>query len=110
MFGTGWLFTALSNAYMLLFFPLLPFLLYVLQTSLASEAGYGQWRELFAQPLAKLAFVGATWLYAHHFWAGLRYLLLDIHWGTAKATARATALAVFALGAATTLLVGWRIW
>jgi succinate dehydrogenase / fumarate reductase cytochrome b subunit len=51
-----------------------------------------------------------TWLYAHHFWAGLRYLALDLHWGIAKAPARASAMAVLVLGAATTLVVGWRIW
>jgi succinate dehydrogenase / fumarate reductase cytochrome b subunit len=95
---------------LLLFFPLLPALLYVLQTSLGSEQGYAQCRELLANPVARLALLGMTWLYAHHFWAGIRYLLLDMHWGVAKGPARASALAVFALGLATTLFVAWRLW
>jgi succinate dehydrogenase / fumarate reductase cytochrome b subunit len=94
----------------LLFFPLLPALLYLLQSTTASEEGYLRWSAFFAHPLAKLAMLGALWLYAHHFWAGLRYLLLDIHWGTGKERARASALAVFALGLATTVLIGWRLW
>lgn len=94
----------------LLFFPLLPALLYVLQSSLGSEQGYEQWRDFFSHPAVKVLMLGALWLYAHHFWAGLRYLLLDMHWGTSKPTARASALLVFALGAVTTILAGWRLW
>ena len=94
----------------LLFFPLLPALLYVLQSSLGSEPGYEQWRGFFSQPVVKLLAIGAIWLYAHHFWAGLRYLALDMHWGVAKAPARATANAVFVLGLLTTLAIGWRLW
>ena len=54
--------------------------------------------------------IGVVWLYAHHFFAGIRYLLLDMHWGIDKAPARTSALAVFALGAIATLLVAWRLW
>ena len=95
---------------LLLFFPLLPAALYLLQATLGSEEGYRQWSEFFRHPLVKLLALGAVWLYAHHFWAGLRYLALDLHWGIAKAPARATARAVLALGLVTVLLVAWRIW
>ena len=95
---------------LLLFFPLLPLLLYVLQSTLGSEQGYAQWRDFFARPVIKLALLGALWLYAHHFWAGIRYLLLDLHIGIDKAPARASALAVLALGVITTLVIGWRLW
>lgn len=95
---------------LLLFFPLLPAVLYAMQSSLGSEAGFAQCREFFAHPLVKLAALGAIWMYAHHFWAGLRYLLLDIHVGVAKAPARASALLVFGLEAVTVALIGWRIW
>lgn len=93
-----------------LFFPILPLLLYILQSSLSSAAGYAQWRELFGLAPVKLAAIGAIWLYAHHFWAGLRFLLLDLHWGIEKAPARASAYAVLALGALTALAIGWRLW
>jgi len=96
---------------LLLFFPLLPLLLYVLQTTLGSEQGYARWAEFFTQrPAVKLILLGFVWAYAHHFFAGIRYLLLDVHWGVAKASARASAVAVLVLGVLTTLVVGWRIW
>ena len=95
---------------LLLFFPVLPLLLYVMHSGLGSEQGFAQWRDFASRPLVKLALLGAFWLYAHHFWAGLRYLLLDVHVGIDKAPARRSAWAVFALGAATTLLVAWRLW
>ena len=94
----------------LLFFPVLPALLYLLQSTLGSEQGYAQWRDFFAHGGVKLVLLGFIWLYAHHFWAGIRYLLLDVHWGVDKAPARASAYAVLALGVITTLLIGWRIW
>ena len=95
---------------LLLFFPLLPAALYAMQSSLGSEEGFAQCRQFFAHPVVKLAVLGAAWLYAHHFWAGLRYLLLDLHWGVAKAPARASALLVFGLGLVTVALIGWRLW
>lgn len=95
---------------LLLFFPVLPLLLSLMEGVLGTEQGYAQWQALFARPGVKLVLLVMVWLYAHHFWAGVRFLLLDLHWGIAKAPSRATAYAVLALGVATTLLVGWRLW
>lgn len=94
----------------LLFFPIVPLLLFALQSALGSEAGYAQWQELLASPAARLALLGVVWLYAHHFWAGLRYLLLDLHYGVALAPARKSAATVFVLGLATTVIVGVWLW
>ena len=95
---------------LLLFFPALPLLLYVMDAILGSQQGFAHWRDFFARPMVKVLMLGAIWLYAHHFWAGIRYLLLDVHWGVSKAAARASAKAVLALGLVTTLLVGLRVW
>jgi succinate dehydrogenase / fumarate reductase cytochrome b subunit len=94
----------------LLFFPLLPLLLWMLQSSLGSEEGYARWRDLFSHPLAKLAVIAAAWFYSHHFFAGLRYLILDMHFWVGKPAARASALAVFALGALAALVVAGCVW
>ena len=94
----------------LLFFPLLPLALWMLQSSLASEQGYARWHDLFTHPVAKLAVIGAAWLYAHHFFAGIRYLVLDTHVGMGKGPARASAIAVFAAEIVAALFVAWRIW
>jgi len=61
-------------------------------------------------PAVKLVLLGFVWLYAHHFFAGIRYLLLDLHIGIALGPARSSAKLVFVLGAAVTLLIGWRLW
>lgn len=94
----------------LLFFPLLPLALWMLQSTLGDEQGYARWREVLANPVVKLIALGATWLLAHHFFAGIRYLVLDMHFFTSKPAARATALAVFALGAIATLVVAGLLW
>ncbi|MBK6983188.1 MAG: succinate dehydrogenase, cytochrome b556 subunit [Betaproteobacteria bacterium] len=94
----------------LLFFPVIPAVLYLMQVTLGSEAGWLRWQAVFSQPAVKVVLLGFVWLYAHHFFAGIRYLLLDVHLGVAKEPARATAMLVFVLGAAATLLIGWRLW
>ncbi len=94
----------------LLFFPILPALLYILQMSLGSEEGYARLAGFLGHPVVKLALLGVVWLYAHHFFAGIRYLLLDVHIGIDKAPARASAITVFVLGIVATLLIGWRLW
>ena len=94
----------------LLFFPLLPLALYMLQLSLGSEAGYARVAAVFAHPIVKLLMLGATWLYAHHFFAGIRYLLLDLHIGIDKSPSKTSAMAVFVCGLLATLLIGWRLW
>src|SRR5439155_2578800 len=93
-----------------LFFPILPALIYLLQATLGSEEGYRHWRAFFAHPAAKIVMLGVIWAYAHHFFAGLRYLLLDVHVGIAKEPARSTAIAVLVLGVITTLVAGWFLW
>ena len=94
----------------LLFFPAIPILLYVLQSSLTSEEGFQHWKQFFAMPLVKLVVIGFVWLYAHHFYAGIRYLLLDMHIGIAKEPARNSAVVVLVLGLVTAALIGWCLW
>ena len=94
----------------LLFFPILPLLLYMLQVTLGSDEGFARWHEFFASPVVKLIALGVVWIYAHHFFAGIRYLLLDLHIGVAKAPSRTSAVVVLVLGAVTALFIGWRLW
>lgn len=102
------IFHRISGAF--LFFPVLPLLLWCLQSSLASEEGFASWQELASRPIVKLALIVVAWLFAHHFFAGLRYLALDLHWGIDKAPARASAVAVFVAGVLAALAFAWRIW
>jgi succinate dehydrogenase / fumarate reductase cytochrome b subunit len=94
----------------LLFFPILPALLYALHVTLGSEEGYARWQSYFERPMVKLIMLGVVWLYAHHFFAGIRYLLLDLHIGIDKAPSRTSAIAVLVLGLVATIAIGWRLW
>jgi succinate dehydrogenase / fumarate reductase cytochrome b subunit len=95
----------------LLFFPFAAWLLYLLDTSLGSEQGYLQVREHYLKmPVAKLALILFVWSYAHHFCAGLRFLLLDLNKGIELRQARMTSFIVFAVSILITLAFAWRIW
>ena len=92
-------------------FLLLPVLLWLLQSSLASAESYALARALVANPLVKLVLFGLIWLYLHHFCAGIRYLLLDLHKGIDLESARRSSKIVFAVSIALTLyVVGALLW
>jgi succinate dehydrogenase / fumarate reductase, cytochrome b subunit len=88
----------------------IPVLLYTLQLALSSEAGFAQVKQCLSMPLAKIALLGITWLYAHHFFAGIRYLLLDFHIGIEKRPSGISARVVLALGVIATLVVAGILW
>jgi len=95
----------------LLFFPFVAWLLYLLDTSLASQQGFDHVRNDYMRtPLAKLALLVFIWAYAHHFCAGVRFLLLDLNKGIALGPARRNAVIVLVVSLAITAIVGSRIW
>lgn len=93
----------------LLFLGLVWFL-FLLDMSLASEAGFAHFRTYVAHPLVKLFMLGFLWAYLHHFCAGIRYLFLDLDKGVGLRAARASSYAVLAVSLALTALVGMRLW
>lgn len=84
--------------------------LFLLETSLGSEAGFERARAYVSHPLVKLVLLGFLWSYLHHFCAGIRYLFLDMDVGMPLASARRSAFAVFAVSLALTVLIGARLW
>lgn len=95
---------------LVLFFVAIPVVLLALQQTLQSQAGWDHWKSLLATPLAKLVVLGFVWSFLHHFFAGIRYLLLDVHVGIALAPARTSARIVIAAALVGTLLAGVWIW
>ena len=93
-----------------LLFLLLPVLLWVLQRSLASEAEFGRVHAWIGHPLVKLAAIAVAWACAHHFVAGVRYLILDTHIGMGRESARRSAIAVFVIEAILVLAFAAWIW
>ena len=90
-------------------FLMLPFLLWLFQSSLASPETFASAREVVGHPLAKIIVLGLIWFYMHHFCAGIRYLLLDLHKGVELEAARLSSKIVFAVSIALTLIIGAKV-
>jgi succinate dehydrogenase / fumarate reductase cytochrome b subunit len=93
-----------------LLFAALVWLLWMLDLSLSSEAGFQKIRHYAGLVPVKLALLVLVWAYCHHFCAGIRYLFLDMDKGVDMATARLTSWIVFAAGFALTAALGWKLW
>jgi succinate dehydrogenase / fumarate reductase cytochrome b subunit len=82
----------------ILLFLSLPYFIYIFQLSLFNEEGFMQAKSELQGPLAKMFFLIAIWALAHHFLAGIRYLLLDVDIGIEKKWAQKTAVLVMVSG------------
>lgn len=94
----------------LLLFVLAFWLLSLLDKSLASADGYAEIRETLGHPLAKLVLFGLGWAFLHHFCAGIRYLLIDMHIGVDLASARTTSWVVLVVSIVLALTFGVWLW
>lgn len=88
----------------------IPFLLAVMNCTLASQDGFDRWKANVGNPLVKIILIGFLWAYLHHFFAGLRYLALDLHQGIDLPTARLTSKLVIVASIALTLILGAWLW
>ncbi len=94
----------------LLFLIGIPVLLAGVAWSLGSDESYAALKSAAATPAAKIVLLGLAWAYLHHFCAGIRYLLLDLHLGIELAPARRSSVIVFVISLLLTLAVGARLW
>jgi succinate dehydrogenase / fumarate reductase cytochrome b subunit len=74
-----------------LLFVAIPFVIYLLDLSVISSAGFERVMTLLKQPYIQLIEVILIWGLAHHFFAGIRFLLIDADVGVEKKPARYTA-------------------
>ena len=87
-----------------------PLLLYLLQTSFDAD-GYARLRDWLHMPVVKVLSTLLLWGYLQHLLGGLRFLLLDIHVGTALATARKlSAVTLLASSLLTLVIAGRWLW
>ncbi len=93
-----------------LLFLFLPVLLWLFDHSLHSSSSFRALESIVAHPLMKLLLLGLSWAFLHHLCAGVRYLLLDFHFGAELARARASSKAVLAVSLVLTAIVGSRLW
>ena len=97
----------ISGAVLFLF---IPFLLWLLQASLRSAETYAGFKSVLVNPQVKLVLFGLVWAFLHHFFAGIRYLALDMHLGIELGPARASSTAVLIVSILLTLLIGVLLW
>lgn len=93
----------------------LPVLIWLFGLSLGSAEQLDCYRATMAftvlgLPVVKLLLLGLFWAFLHHFCAGIRFLLLDMHIGIDLAPARASAWAVLAVSLGLTLILGVLTW
>ena len=81
-----------------------PVLVYLLDASLRSAQDYDRVRVLSDTVSAKALVVVAVWAFAHHFFAGIRHLLMDIDVGSSLAAARLSAWLVNMAGVGVALI------
>ena len=100
----------LHRASSLLLFLFLRLILWLFQSSLRSIETYTSMMELVRHPLGKMVSLVIFWAMYHHLLAGLRFLALDLHWGTQLATARASSKWVLGVSLALTVITGVCLW
>lgn len=92
-----------------LFFAL-PLALWGLQLSLTSGRTFAEFQTLFAHPLAKLVMIALLWGYFHHLCAGIRHVVMDLHYGLEIKTVRMSSLLVVIVSITLTAVIGARLW
>jgi succinate dehydrogenase / fumarate reductase cytochrome b subunit len=92
----------------LLFFSL-PLALYALDHSLRGSEAFDAMQQQMAQPAVRILLLLAVWALAHHLFAGIRHLLMDLHFGVSLVAARRSALIVAIAGGAVALITAWRL-
>ncbi len=90
-------------------FLLLPFLLFLFDKSITSEISYAFLQGYMSHPLVKLVVALCAWGYLHHFCAGIRHLIMDLHIGLSKEGADKSAKIVFAVSLPLAALVALKL-
>ena len=97
-------------------FVLLPFIIWMFDTSLSSEITYSQFVALFIGGVGfipgwffKLVVLGLIWAYLHHFIAGVRHLWMDATHSVSKEFGHSSAVVTLAVSAVLTLILGLKL-
>jgi len=83
-----------------------PFFLYYLQESLLDPGRYVRMQEILRLTTVRILLLVLVWMFALHFFSGVRHLLLDIDIGIERSRARTGAWLVLLASLATAFLAG----
>jgi len=111
----GWV-SILHRASGLLLFILMPFIIWMFDTSVTSEVSFESFRSAFVAGVGfipgwfvKLVALAIIWAYLHHFIAGLRHLWMDMTHSVSKEFGRQSAVVTLVLSIALTVLLGAKL-
>ena len=111
----GWV-SILHRASGILMFVLLPFIIWMFDTSLTSEISHSQFTALFAGGVRflpgwffKLVALALIWGYLHHFIAGVRHLWMDATHAVTLEFGRQSAIFTLAASGVLTLALGAKL-
>jgi succinate dehydrogenase / fumarate reductase, cytochrome b subunit len=101
----------------ILMFLLMPFIMWMFDTSVSSEISFARFKAAFNSGLGfvpgwflKLVALAILWSYLHHFICGLRYLWMDTsHAAVTKQFGRSSATFTIVLALALTLVLGAKL-
>ncbi|WP_295006841.1 succinate dehydrogenase, cytochrome b556 subunit [uncultured Dechloromonas sp.] len=82
-----------------------PVMLWLFGASLGSPESFAAFKAVAGMLPVKVILAGLLWAFVHHFCAGIRFLLLDLHVGIEKEAARQSAAVVFAVSIPLTLVL-----
>jgi succinate dehydrogenase / fumarate reductase cytochrome b subunit len=97
----------ISGALLFLSLPLIIVPLFA--ASVGSPEGYASVAKCFSYIPVKIVLLILIWGFLHHFCAGIRYLVLDLHIGLDKVSAKKSALLVFAVSLVLTLIFALKL-
>ena len=114
--AAGWV-SILHRASGLIMFLLLPFVIWMFDTSVSSEISFGRFTSAFTAGLGfvpgvliKLVVLALIWAYLHHLIAGLRHLWMGVsHAAVTKEFGRKSAVTVLVVSIALTLVLGAKL-
>ena len=97
-------------------FVLMPFIIWMFDTSISSEISFAKFSSAFTLGLGfvpgwfmKLVALALIWAYLHHFIAGLRHLYMDINHAVSKEFGKSSALVILGLGSLLTLVLALKL-
>jgi succinate dehydrogenase / fumarate reductase cytochrome b subunit len=97
-------------------FILLPFIIWMFDTSISSEISFAKFTGAFALGVGflpgwfmKLVALALIWAYLHHFIAGIRHIWMDVNHAVSKEFGKSSALVTLGLGTTLTLVLALKL-
>jgi len=100
----------------LIMFLLMPFIIWMFDTSVSSEFSFARFTSVFNNGigfvpafLIKLVALGLIWSYLHHFFAGMRHIRMDLFHTVTKEAGQKTAQVTVILSFGLTAVLGAKL-